>query len=128
MAFTETDERFFRSATSWQTRPGPLATPLGQTVRQYLQERNGVFQKNKSIVDLWNEIVPPEMRCHCTVKKIEAGTLTVEVDPGAYMHEMRLMSDELLRYLGSRSGRSGIRRIVLRPRPAPTEEYAEEQE
>ena len=128
MIHPETKERFLRSTTSWQSKSGPTATLLGQAVRQYLQERNGIFKKNRTVVDIWNEIVPAEMRSHCTLKGIEAGILTVEVDPGAYMHEMRLMSDELLKYLHSHSGRSGIRRIALQPRSSPIEDHTEEQE
>ncbi|MBN1126284.1 MAG: DUF721 domain-containing protein [Sedimentisphaerales bacterium] len=127
MANPDSNERRLRNATSWQLKSCSMASPIGLTVRQYLQDRGGMFKKNKIVIDTWNEIVPAEMCSHCMLVGIETGILTVEVDPGPYMHEMRLMSNELLRYLQSHCSRSGVRKIVLRARSQRIEDNPEEQ-
>ncbi len=89
---------------------------LGAQIELYLNEKRARLKKNALVVDSWREILPGELQEHCTLAGISRGTLLLEVDPGPYMHEMKIMNTELLNEIQDRCPGAGIKRINLRPR------------
>ena len=90
-------------------------TRLGPTVQAYLDKRESRLKKNCSVVDVWHQVLPQELYDHCGLIGILGGTLRVEAEPGPYMHEMRMLSDELVEHLRNRCRWAGVKRIVLVP-------------
>ena len=111
---TDQDKRL-TTALSWQYRPVSRLARAGEVAGQYLDNRAGSFTKNTAIVDTWNETLPVGLREHCRLAAVKNGVLEVEVEPGTYMHELRLVSSELLEEIRSRCGRAAVKRIKLRP-------------
>ena len=99
---------------------------LGAEIETFLQARRPQFTKNISVVDLWEEILPEGFREYCSLAEISSGTLQLEVDPGPYMHELRLLSDELLAQFQMRCPQAGIKKVLLRPRKKSNIEVEEE--
>jgi hypothetical protein len=89
---------------------------LGAQIELYLSEKQAGLKRNALVVDFWRETLPNELQDHCSLAGISRGTLLLEVDPGPYMHEMKIMNTELLNEIRSRCPGTGIKKIELRPR------------
>lgn len=109
-------EKLLRSATGWQRRGKKEIPKIGASGRQYLQQKQRQFEKNAAIVDAWQGILPQPLYEHCSLAKISAGTIYLEVEPGPYMHQMQMMITEMLDYIQGQCPYSGIKKIILRPR------------
>lgn len=92
-------------------RPG---TPLREALDKYF-ERHGIKGRIRqaSVVPEWCELVGPQIAEVTTPHEVlRDGTLVVSVKSAAWMHELQMMSPEILRQLGARGKR--IRRILWR--------------
>jgi hypothetical protein len=112
-------EKLLRSATGWQQRGRQTTSRAGVNANAYLQTRRRQLVKSAAVVDVWQDLLPPGFYEHCTLDKITGDTIYVQVDPGTYMHEMQLLSTELIEHIGNRCPNSGIKKIMLRPRKNP---------
>jgi hypothetical protein len=90
-------------------------TRLGSSAQAYLDKRDARLKKNCSVVDVWHQVLPQELYGHCRLIGILGGTLRVEAEPGPYMHEMRMLSGELVEHLQNRCRRAGVKRMVIVP-------------
>lgn len=90
---------------------GDTASRLGADIQGYLGKNRSLLNRNASIVDIWGGILPAEFYKHSHLAGISGGVLRVEVEPGPYMHELRIMKDELLEHLQNQ--RTGIKDIRL---------------
>ena len=112
----ETDQdKLLTTALSWQYRPVSRLAKAGDVAGQYMDNRARSLTKNTAIVDTWNETLPVGLREHCRLAEVKNGVLEVEVEPGVYMHELRLVSSELLEEIRSRCGRAAVKKIKLCP-------------
>ena len=89
---------------------------LGASVEGYLKRRRSEFRKNASVVDRWLEILPEHLHGSCSLESIAGGVMRVAVEPGPYMHELGVLSNELLHRIQQMSPQSGVRKIKLVPR------------
>lgn len=110
----ENDEKL-RLSVAWQKKTTSPAEPVGNIVSGYLASRDSGFRKSISVVDIWKRALPPHFYEHCRIGSLKNGVLTLDVRPGPFMHELKLMSDELLVYLQDQCGRSAVKKIILRP-------------
>jgi predicted nucleic acid-binding Zn ribbon protein len=110
------EEKKLRGAVGWQRKPRPAGVGLGGEVQAYLKRRGKELEKNASLMDLWANALPVAIAQRCRPESIQAGTLRVEVESGPWMHELRMMTNELLEYFQEHCPRNKIRRIVLVPR------------
>jgi len=106
------DEERLLCVTGRGSRP-KNATRLGLSARSYLDGQDARLQKNCSVVDVWRQVLPIVLYEHCRLVGISGGVLRVEAEPGPYMHEMRMVSGELLEHLQNRCRRAGVRKIVV---------------
>jgi len=120
------EEKLLCSAIGRPRPPKKSASRLGLSVQTYLKERSSRLKKNAGVVDVWQQILPHELHKHCSLAGIYGGTLRLEVEPGPYMHEMRLVSSELLEHLQNHCRQAGIKRIALLPKKAPQERQTEQ--
>jgi len=89
------------------------ATRLGLNARAYLDAEGVRLRKNCSVVDVWGEILPTTLYEHCRLAGISGGVLRVEAEPGPYMHQMQMVSGELLEHLQNQCRRAGVKKIVV---------------
>ena len=116
------EDRKLKGAVGWQRKPRPAGVGLGGAVEAYLKQRGKELEKNASLMDLWVGALPAALAQRCRPESIQSGTLRVEVESGPWMHELRMMTRELLDYFQEHCPRNRIRRIVLVPR---REQYQE---
>jgi len=87
---------------------------LGDVVREVIQNQISPQQvRFSSVIELWEQIVPAELACHCKLFDLKAGTLKVMVDLPSYMYELELCRPELLSELQRECPRARIRKIEL---------------
>lgn len=108
-------EKILRSATAWQQREKQTSQRLGDAAQNYMQSHERAFKKSSEIVDAWDSLVPEQLQKHSRLSKISGGYIYIEVEPGAYMHEMQLISAELIESIRARCPHSGVKKIVLAP-------------
>ncbi len=107
------EDELLAGAVSWQRRRKETTSSLSDSGRDYLGANLRRLEQSAKIVDAWQGLLPDEMMEHCNISKIEGGVIEVEVDPGPYMHELRLMSGELIEHLRDICGRGKIKKIKL---------------
>ena len=122
MAAEKDEDRLLKGAVGWQRKPRPAGVGLGGEVQAYLKRRGKELEKNASLMDLWANALPAVLAQRCRPESIQSSTLRVEVESGPWMHELRMMTNELLDYFQEHCPRNKIRRIVLIPR---REQYQE---
>ncbi len=109
------DLAILRGAARRQKKPGRAAVGIGSDVAGYLKARRNELEKNASIVDVWAQVVPAELALRSRPDTLQSGVLRVEVQPGPWMHEMKLLLPELLTYFQEHCPRSRVRKIVCVP-------------
>ena len=109
-----------QSAVKWQYKARRTSERLGGNVEAYLQKNKSRFEKNTQIVDAWEGLLPEGLLAHCNISDISGGVLKLEVDPGPYMHELKMMRLGLVEHLRQACPRCGIKKIILHPRSSKT--------
>ncbi len=109
------EDDLLRGAASWQYQRKDTSSRLGQEITSYLDRRNRDFIKNAAIVDAWQDVVPELMRPYCRLDKRDGNTLTVQVAPGPYMHQMQMQADEIIDRIKQAVPRCGIQKLRLIP-------------
>ena len=89
---------------------------LGVSLQGYLDEKRSSFRKNAAVVDCWEKVLPEHMQGRCSLREVTGGVVEIEVEPGAYMHQMRVLNDELVARFERICPRAGVRKIKLVPR------------
>jgi hypothetical protein len=107
------EDALLKGAVSWQWRKRDRTSSIADSGHSYLGANLRRLKESAKIVDAWQELLPDEMMEHCSISKIKNGVIEVEVDSGAYMHEMRLMSGELVEHLRDICGQGKIKKIKL---------------
>jgi hypothetical protein len=120
-------EKLLNNASARQRPLRTGADRLGVSARTYLERKNSQFRENASVVDVWREALPDELYEHCGLVGISGGILRLEVDPGPYMHEMRLLKAEFLAHLQNSCRQTRIKKIVLHLRTARAKQQQEQQ-
>ncbi len=73
---------------------------LNDAVDQLLGEQISPRQaRYGTVVEIWQQILPVELRRHCEITDISGGQLTVRVDSPSYKYELHLCSSEILKEL-----------------------------
>ena len=107
------EDSFLKHALDWQKKPKVTTSKFGVSGNSYFKHNLRKLEKNAKIVDAWNELIPAGLEDHCRLKSIESGVVELEVDAGPYMHELRLMTKDLLEHLREMCGRTSVKRIKL---------------
>lgn len=92
-----------------------MSERLGDAAANYLKCNERALKKNSEVVDVWNDIVPQQLQKHSRLNRISGGNVYVEAEPGAYMHELKLISAELVENIRARCPYSSVKKIVLAP-------------
>ncbi len=85
---------------------------MGEVAKKLMESRISPQQaKFGSVPEIWNQLLPEELRRHCKIAGISGGRLKVLVDLPAYMYELQLCSSELLCELQLQCPRAHIKKI-----------------
>ncbi|MBN1457670.1 MAG: DUF721 domain-containing protein [Sedimentisphaerales bacterium] len=109
------EEKLLQSAVKWQQKTPDTSERLGNGVDRFLKGSHSRFKKNTAVVDVLSKLLPEGLAERSCVLEISGGTLKLQVDSGPYMHELRLISGELLKHLQQQCPKSGIKKITLFP-------------
>lgn len=109
------EDRQLKGALSWQYRPRHTESCLGNEVFSYLKRRNRDLIKNATLVDIWEAVIPPTLRPFIRMDKRTGNTLYLQAEPGPYMYQAQMLSDELLERIKAAAPRCGIRKIRVIP-------------
>jgi predicted nucleic acid-binding Zn ribbon protein len=106
------DEQLY-AAVQWQRKQRRRrAVRLGDVTKELMDNRISPQQARFGpIAELWNRLLPQELRRHCKIVDISGGRLKVLVDLPAYMYEMQLCSSELLSEIQRQCPRARIKKI-----------------
>jgi hypothetical protein len=113
------EDMYLRGAMGWQYRQKRPDHGLGQEIVSYFQQHSRAFEKNAPLVDLWKTIVPPGLAPFCRLDKRVGNVLYIQAMPGAYMHQVKMLSGELLEGIKRAVPRSGICSIKVVPMEEP---------
>lgn len=108
-------EKQLKSALSWQYKPRHTESLIGGEVNSYLKRYHRTLVKNASIVDAWKAVVPPALQPFCRIDKRVGNTLYVQASTGSYMHQVQMLSNELLDGMKQLAPRCGIQKIKVIP-------------
>ena len=109
------EDDYLRSACRWQWRPKRKDSRLGDEIFSYMKRRDRSFEKNAAIVDIWESVVPETLKPYCRLDKRVGNALYVQAMAGPYMHQMQMMTDQLLDRIHDLAPRSGIKKIRISP-------------
>ena len=113
------DEQFRSAVKNRKDRYMNSSARLGDVAKDIMENRISRQQaKFGSIPEIWNQLLPEELRRHCKIDGISGGRLKVLVDLPAYKYELQLCSSELLSELQQQCPRAQIKKIqfVVDPR------------
>jgi len=104
-----------RASKPAQRRTGSSGEPavrLGEAVAEVMARRIGPQQRKFGpVAQMWEELLPEQLRGHCRISDVTGGQLQVVVDSPAYLYEMRLCCKELLEQLNAQCPRAPITAI-----------------
>lgn len=90
----------------------PAISKLGDVLCELMENQILPQQaKFQSVLDIWTQLLPIELRKHCKIIDIKAGQLKVLVDQPAYLYELQLCSNQLLKQLQQACPRARIKKI-----------------
>ncbi|HDZ21214.1 MAG TPA: DUF721 domain-containing protein [Phycisphaerae bacterium] len=93
-------------------RAAPLAQPLGNLMKHTLGKRARQLGK---LSEVWDELIPPELRDHTALEGFYRGVLTVMVDSAAHRFNLQtLLTGGLLKEIRARCPEA-INKIRLVP-------------
>ena len=85
---------------------------LGETLAELMNNQIAPRQEAAGLAaELWEQLLPAELRRHCEIVGLAAGRLKVRVDSPSYLQELRLCSSELLSQFQEHCPRAQIKAI-----------------
>ncbi|MHC5082514.1 MAG: DciA family protein [Planctomycetota bacterium] len=112
---SQNEDDYLRGACSWQWKIKRKDSRLGAEIFSYMKRRDRSFEKNAIIVDVWESVIPPSLQPYCRLDKRVGNALYVQAMPGPYMHQLQMLSDQLLDRIHDLAPRSGIQKIRISP-------------
>jgi len=114
------EDYLLRGALGWQKQKRATASRFGDSAKEYFGNRLKRLKRNAEVVDALAEVMKSQFGEHCRLRSISGGVVRIEVDPGPYMHEMRLMSGELTELLKNKCPRAGLRSVSITAKGSDT--------
>jgi hypothetical protein len=88
------------------------ATRLGDSLSEVMENTILPLQRRiASVVEVWEQLLPPELSVHSTPIAIGRGQLKVQVDSPSYMYHLQICRSDILRELQQQCPRAGIQEI-----------------
>ena len=107
------DDEQLRNIGNARKRPQRTAR-LGDVVRQLMERQILPRQaKFEPVVQLWNQLLPEELRRHCEIVDFSSGQLKVRVDSPSHASELRWCSSQLLDEIQDQCPRAKLKEIKV---------------
>jgi len=91
-------------------KPRRLGDTLVELMENQIAPRRARFG---SVAEVWEQLLPAELRRHCRIADIRGGRLKVVADSPSYQFELRLCSSEFVKELTVRCPRAKVERIEV---------------
>jgi len=112
------EEEQLRNTVKWRAKKQSPRKPakLGEAVKQLMEDWISPQQSRfEEIAELWDELLPAELRKHCRLDDISGGLLKVLADSPSHLYELQLCSAEFLEELQKECPRARIKKIKIVP-------------
>ena len=108
------NEQFRRIIRSRSVKKPSKTAKLGDIAEQLMNKRISPRQaKFGSVVEVWSQLLPTELREHCTIASVSSSQVRVIADSPSYVHELRLCSSEILEQLQRQCPAARISKIKI---------------
>lgn len=98
--------------------------PIGNLVGQFLQGHCRDFERSSEVLDVWEQLLPADLRTCCRPGRMERETLVIEAPAGPYLYRVKMLSEQILERLNELCPRSRIRKIRICPHSLSENETA----
>jgi predicted nucleic acid-binding Zn ribbon protein len=89
-------------------------TRLGVCVRMIIEQKfEPMILKNDSVLSIWQQILPEELRGHCQVVQLANGVLKAKVDSTVYLYSAQCHKQQLLEQLQRDCPKARIRKVCF---------------
>ncbi len=110
----QTEEFIFEQANRQILAKRPsVSQPLGKDICDWFSYITKSTKRNSCVVEMFSQIIGPELTAHCQAQSLKAGVLIIRVRPGPYMFHIRNMSSRILQQLQTAYPSANIREIKL---------------
>ena len=102
-----------RNLVKWRAkRRVDKTVKLGEVATELMENRiTPQWDRFGAIVEVWEQLLPSELRRHCEIAGVSGGKLKVRADSPSYLYELRLCSSEILSQLQWQCPRAKIKKI-----------------
>jgi hypothetical protein len=109
----DADSEQLRTTVQCRAVQGPGRTErLGEALNELMENWISPQQARvASAVELWDSLLPAELRWHCKITEISRGQLKILVDSPSYVYELQLCSSELLAQLQQQCPQAHIKKL-----------------
>ena len=115
MSDDKKQDNLLLSATQWQKRSLLHCRRAGDEAICFLRRHERDYNRNASLIDAWESILPPGLKPWCRLDRRTGNVLIIQAAPGPYMHQMNLMQGELLDELHRCCPEAGIQKLRIIP-------------
>jgi len=106
------DSDQLRNIIKQRTRHPTQVTKLGDVMQELLENRILPLQIKFSLInELWDQLIPAELRQHCRIAGISGRRLKVLADSPSFASELRWHSQSLLKEIEQQCPKVGIKDI-----------------
>lgn len=102
---------------SAQARYGSQAAPIGEALAKLMEPGpSGLtrrYETSSQIQTLWTQLLPEILAQHCRIADLSQGILTVEADSPSFLYEIRISSQQLVKFLRQGCPSAKIREIKV---------------
>jgi hypothetical protein len=102
---------------STQARYGSQAAPIGEAIAKFMEPGplglTKRYETASKICALWTQLLPEVLSQHCRIVDLSQGMLTVEADSPSFLYEMRISSQQLVKFLRQDCPSAKIREIKV---------------
>ena len=97
----EFENQHLTNLVNWRKKntrrqPAPLADSLTEIMEKNISPNQSVYQV---VSDFFQQVLPPQLLSHCKIADVQARRVKIIVDSPVYLHEFRLISNDLLQQL-----------------------------
>lgn len=111
---TDQNEQFQRLIRSRSEKKSGKTAKIGDVAEQLMNKRISPRQaKFGAVLEAWGQLLPAELREHCSIASVSSGQIRAIADSPSYVHELRLCSNELLEQLQRQCPAARITKIKV---------------
>ena len=109
------DEKRLRAISCCPKAKEEPSVPIGIVIEPILSQKKNLFSRAGQISQAWDASVPYDLQTHCRPAGLQGGVLTVEVSSVPYLHQLQMLSGQILEDMKTRCPRCGLKAIRFLP-------------